>query len=176
MTLQELLSKLQEIQARLILNLPKRLRPYFDALDLSARGLLVLGPRGVGKTTLTLSRSKEMLYIPADNPLVAPFKLWDICEAAFRAGYDGVIIDELHYAREWAVHLKALYDAFPGKRIWATDSSSALLESGVSDLSRRFVQIKVPLLSFREFIAIKHDHLLPVIAPYNPDMPSVQGV
>jgi len=51
MTLQELLSKLQEIQARLILNLPKRLRPYFDALDLSARGLLVLGPRGVGKTT-----------------------------------------------------------------------------------------------------------------------------
>ncbi|MDR9769379.1 hypothetical protein [Acetomicrobium sp.] len=53
MTLQELLSKLQEIQARLVLNLPKRLRPYFDALDLSARGLLVLGPRGVGKTTLS---------------------------------------------------------------------------------------------------------------------------
>ncbi len=48
MTLQDLLSKLQEIQARLVLNLPKRLRPYFDALDLSARGLLVLGPRGVG--------------------------------------------------------------------------------------------------------------------------------
>ena len=176
MTLQELLSKLQEIQARLILNLPKRLRPYFDALDLSARGLLVLGPRGVGKTTLTLSRSKGMLYIPADNPLVAPFKLWDICEAAFGAGYDGVIIDELHYSREWAVHLKALYDAFPGKRIWATDSSSASLESGVSDLSRRFVQIKVPLLSFREFIAIKFDHLFPVIDPFNPDMPSVQGV
>ncbi|MEG3066287.1 AAA family ATPase [Acetomicrobium sp.] len=76
----------------------------------------MLGPRGVGKTTLTLvTRSKEMLYIPADNPLVAPFKLWDICEAAFRAGYDGRYIDELHYAREWAVHLKALYDAFPGK-------------------------------------------------------------
>ena len=102
MTLQELLSKLQEIQARLVLNLPKRLRPYFDALDLSARGLLVLGPRGVGKTTLALSRSKGMLYIPADNPLVAPFKLWDICEAAFGAGYDGVIIDKVHYARKKA--------------------------------------------------------------------------
>ncbi|MDR9769514.1 AAA family ATPase [Acetomicrobium sp.] len=135
-----------------------------------------MGPRGVGKTTLVLSRSKGMLYIPADNPLVAPFPLWDIAEAAFGAGYNGIIVDEAHYAREWPVHLKALYDAFPGRNIWATDSSSASPESGISDLSRRFVKIKIPLLSFREFIALKSDRLFPAIDPSNPGMSAVRDV
>jgi hypothetical protein len=36
---------------------------------------------------------------PRVRSLVLNFKLWDVSEAAFGAGYDGVIIDEVHYAR-----------------------------------------------------------------------------
>ncbi|HHV53308.1 MAG TPA: ATP-binding protein, partial [Synergistaceae bacterium] len=70
MPTEELLQKLRVIQSRLVLSLPQALRPHFDAIDLSPRGLLVLGPRGVGKTTLALSKASGLLYIPADHPLV----------------------------------------------------------------------------------------------------------
>jgi len=39
---------------------------------------------------------------PRVRSLVLNFKLWDVSEAAFGAGYDGVIIDKVHYARKKA--------------------------------------------------------------------------
>jgi len=47
---------------------------------------------------------------PRVRSLVLNFKLWDVSEAAFGAGYDGVIIDEVHYARKKA-----------GKSVFAAD-------------------------------------------------------
>lgn len=77
-------------------------------------------------------------------------------------------MDEAHFARDWSIHLKALYDDFPDRAIWASDSSSLVLRAGVGDLSRRFVPLRIPLLSFREFIALKTDEILPVFSPFNP--------
>lgn len=63
-----------------------------------------------------------------------------------------IIIDEVHLLRDWGITLKALYDSFPNKTIWVSDSSSVILRSEIADLSRRFVLIRLPLMSLREYI------------------------
>jgi predicted AAA+ superfamily ATPase len=80
-------------------------------------------------------------------------------------GYDGVFIDEVHYAKDWAIHLKALYDSFATKKIAACDSSTIVLRSGIADLSRRYVPRFIPLMSFREYSMLELDIELPFINP-----------
>lgn len=92
--------------------------------------------------------------------------LYETVKAFFLAGYSGVIVDEVHFARDWSVHLKALYDDFPARSIWVSDSSALVLRSGIGDLSRRFVPIRMPLLSFREFLFLKTGILYPVFDPF----------
>lgn len=150
-------------------NLPSRIRPYtrdYSSATSSEtsvsqpnlpRALLLTGPRGVGKTTFLLhhSRASRMLYLSADNPLLADEPLYQTVKSIFMAGYEGVIVDEIHYARDWSQHLKALYDDFPAHRLWISDSSALVLRAGFADTSRRFVPIRLPLLSFREFLFLE---------------------
>ena len=86
------------------------------------------------------------------------------------AGYEGILVDEVHYARDWSQHLKALYDSFPRHSIWASDSSAIVLRKKMGDLSRRFVSARLPLLSLREFaILAGADPTLPTLDPLNLD-------
>lgn len=101
------------------------------------------------------SQGKRMLYFSADNPKVITSPLYDLVNDIFMQGYEGVIIDEIHYASEWSIHLKALYDDFPNKKIWVSDSSSLVLRTGTGDLSRRYVPIRMPLMSFREYMHLE---------------------
>ncbi len=169
--MQELIKRLKGIQNRLLLHLPERLRPYFDKIKTGDRAVIITGARGTGKTTFLLSRMQErrVLYISVDSPLVATAPLFDLVEAAFLEGYEGVFIDEVHYAVDWSRHLKALYDSFPGKMIWASDSSSLVMRDGIADLSRRFVYNHMPLLSLREYIYLVTGEQFPLIEPYNWD-------
>jgi predicted AAA+ superfamily ATPase len=114
-----------------------------------------------------------MLYLSADNPLLAGESLYNAVKSVFMAGYEGIIIDEVHYARDWSLHLKALYDDFPTHKLWVSDSSSLVLRSGYGDTSRRFVPIKMPFLSFREFLYLETGTELAPIDPFNlgPSLP-----
>lgn len=160
-----ILSSLETSAQRRIAALPERLRPRSSETEIKGRAILITGPRGVGKTTLMLSRLKgsHVFYVSADSPLLAGRKLYDVAAFAFSRGYEGIACDEVHHARDWASHLKALYDDYPHHQIWATDSSSLVLRTGVVDLSRRFLSIPLPLLSFREFVFLKEGTLLPVL-------------
>ena len=158
--MEKIIESLEIIQASLLAALPEPIRPWSmtHKLPTSARGMMVSGARGVGKTTFLLSSSpKRSLYFSADNPLVSAHSLSEIVNAAFAMGFDGVIVDEVHHARDWAVQLKALYDANPRRFIWASDSSSLILRTGHADLSRRFPKLEIPLMSFREYLALKHN-------------------
>ena len=97
--------------------------------------MLLTGARGVGKTTFLLhhAREQDVLYISADNPGIADASLYEVGRAAFFAGYSGVIVDEVHFARNWSVHAKALYDDFPDRTLWLSDSSSLILRSAAGD-------------------------------------------
>ena len=109
--MEKIIESLEIIQASLLAALPEPIRPWSmtHKLPTSARGMMVSGARGVGKTTFLLSSSpKRSLYFSADNPLVSAHSLSEIVNAAFAMGFDGVIVDEVHQARDWAVQLKAL--------------------------------------------------------------------
>ena len=168
MNINDLVKHIELNQERLLSFIPQKLRLYFRNLNLVERGILVYGPRGVGKTTLLLSKMPEnFLYLSADNPLVSSVSLYELGNSIFLKGYDGLIIDEVHFINKWSQHVKALYDAFPNKKIWISDSSSLILRMGSFDLSRRFLRIHVPLLSFREYIHLKDGIEFPIIDPFN---------
>lgn len=169
--MQEIIKKLKTVQNRLLLDLPERLRPFFKTIRTSNRAIIITGARGTGKTTFMLTKlqDKKYFYLSADHPVAATVPLYDLVEAIFQEGYEGVFIDEIHYAADWSQHLKAIYDSFPGKIIWGSDSSSIVMRGGMADLSRRFVYTHMPLLSLREHIYLETGDQLPVINPYDED-------
>jgi predicted AAA+ superfamily ATPase len=152
------LESLRLIQNRLTRDLPAWERPIVarleESLSAGARAILLTGPRGVGKTTYLLkkARDSDWVYFSADHPHVASQSLFELVESAYMSGARGVVVDEVHYARNWSQHLKAIYDAFPDLSIWASDSSTLILRQGMADLSRRFLVRRMPLLSLREYL------------------------
>lgn len=166
--MKEIIKRLKGVQNRLLLDLPERLRPYYMNIRTENRAIMITGARGTGKTTfmLTQLKDKKYFYFSADHPISATAPLYDLVEAIFQEGYEGVFIDEIHYAADWSRHLKALYDSFPGKVIWGSDSSSIVMRGGIADLSRRFVYTRIPLLSLREYIYLETGDLLQTFNPY----------
>jgi predicted AAA+ superfamily ATPase len=156
-TLNPLVEQLDWIASNVRAAQPQVLRPWTreHLIPEKTRGVLISGQRGVGKTTLLLaSTQRKALYFSADNPLVSAHSLSDLGAAAFAVGFEGLLIDEVHHARDWSVQIKSLYDSHPRKFIWASDSSSLILREGAFDLSRRLPRLEMPLLSFREYLAL----------------------
>ncbi len=167
----KLLGQFELTLERLKAYLPEKKRPFYKNIPIdNVRGALVYGLRGVGKTTFLIdkiaSSKKNFLYFSADHPSISSLPLYDIVSAIFKKGYDGVVIDEIHHANKWSEHVKAIYDDYPGKAIWISDSSNLILRKSVSDLSRRFVQFRIPLMSFREYIFLTQGILLNPIDPF----------
>jgi len=152
------LEKIKQIQTRLLRSLPERRRWVSDKIE-KRRATLLIGPRGVGKTTYLLSNikgSNESLYLSLDNTLFSTLNLFEFGDWLFNIGYKQIIFDEVHVAQDWSLHLKSLYDSNPSKKIIASDSSTLVLRKGLGDLSRRFVNATIPFLSFREYLWIKY--------------------
>jgi predicted AAA+ superfamily ATPase len=169
------ITEIESAMSRRIASFPARIRPFtreYGALpegSVLPRALLLTGSRGVGKTTFLLHHAREsrMFYFSADNPMLADVPLYETVKSMFMAGYEGVIVNEVHYARDWSLHLKALYDDFPAHRLWVSDSSALVLRSGFGDTSRRYVPIRLPLLSFREFLFLETGVDYPVCDPFS---------
>lgn len=174
----EAIERAEQIQARLLTHQPSRLRDWSGHFNMPERAGLLSGPRGVGKTTWMLSQVEphHMLYLSADNPVLSTVPLFDLLEGIFMRGYEGALVDEVHYATGWARHLKAAYDAFPKNRILASDSSTVILRNETADLSRRFPVHTMPLLSFREFLSLKLNREVAPIDPFAPSKSDVQAL
>lgn len=166
--LQKIIEILMAIQNRLLLGLPVRKRLVPIETMLEKRAMILVGPRGTGKSTFLLELSTKLkgksFYVSLDNPLVVDFSLFELGNWVFQNGYDNFVCDEVHYYQDWSIHLKSLYDSFPNKQIWASDSSTLILKKGVADLSRRFLIREFSYLSFREYLWLKHGLELPSIS------------
>ena len=139
-------------------------RYFLKANKFDHRMSIIVGPRGIGKTTTLIQVilreypnpiSKEALYISADHRSVQNHSLYAIAEVFYKNEGKLLCIDEIHKANNWSGELKMIHDAFPGLRVIATGSSALELSHGSHDLSRRAVVYAMHGLSFREFIEME---------------------
>ena len=171
----ELIDKLAQTMSRVEHNkLSSPIRPVINEFENMGRHSIIIGPRGTGKTTLLLNnaKNKRILYFSADDFDVPANGIHDIAVDAFSLGYEGVFIDEIHYDSKWEQALKSLYDKYEDRIIWASDSSSLQLRSGIRETARRFLYKELPLMSFREYIYLRTGKKFPIIADpfcYEPD-------
>jgi uncharacterized protein len=132
---------------------------------------VIVGARGVGKTTLMLQYIKEnlplkngeVIYVSLDDLYFAKNSLVDFTGEFVKRGGKYLFLDEVHKYKNWSQELKSTYDYFPELKIVATGSSALNIYKGKADLSRRAILYKLKGLSFREFIAFKYGHAFPIL-------------
>ena len=143
-------------------------RYMYDRIDWQARVVGLLGPRGVGKTTMVLQYikenlpRKETLYVVAEDLYFANHTLVDLADAFARTGGKYLIIDEIHKYKGWSRELKLIYDYHSELHVFFTGSSILDIYKGVSDLSRRVLTYEMQGLSYREYLSLFHQIELPV--------------
>lgn len=139
------------------------LRYKYYELDWTRRVFGIVGPRGIGKTTMVLQYIKQKLslqdslYITLDHIYFSTHTLIDVADKFYKEGGKHLIIDEVHKAFNWSVQLKQIIDSYPNMQIIFTGSSILDIYSGVADLSRRAPIYEMQGLSFREYLVLYHD-------------------
>ena len=154
------MEKLYELYAKKLKTVSTDFVRYlYDQINWDSQLIVIMGARGVGKTTMVLQRilmtdaKKESLYISADNTFFAGNTLFDIATKFAQEGGKVLYIDEVHKYQEWSKEVKMMYDFLPDLKVVITGSSILELIRGTdADLSRRAIRYKLEGLSFREYI------------------------
>ncbi len=146
------------------LNSRDYIRYFLKSNPFKSRFSIVVGQRGVGKTTAIIQHilasynkqifTNKALYIQADHFLIGSRSLYEIAEQFYNLGGEMVCFDEIHKYPAWSMELKSMYDTFPKLRIIASGSSALEIYKGSRDLSRRAVVYRMAGMSFREFIEL----------------------
>lgn len=132
---------------------------------------MLAGPRRVGKSVVLAQMAEHLvasgieprgvLYLSFDLPL---FKLAGLprlldlyhqhIHPERRQAF--LLLDEVHYAKEWDLEIKGLVDHRPEYRILATGSSSLQSRQGTTESGvGRWTTVHIPTLSFYEFLRIR---------------------
>jgi predicted AAA+ superfamily ATPase len=138
-------------------------RYMFDQISWDSRMFGLVGPRGIGKSTMILQYIKEhrnsrnILYISADHLYFSSHNLVDTVDEFIKEGGEQIFIDEIHKYENWSRELKQIYDSHPDVKIGFTGSSVLDIYKGFSDLSRRAPIFMMQGLSFREYLKLFHN-------------------
>lgn len=158
-----------EYSNRLISNVDKKFTRYlYERIHWENRLIGIVGPRGVGKTTLVLQYIKNnldvrhTLYVSAEDFYFAKHRLSDLASDFVKWGGKYLFIDEIHKYPDWSNELKLIYDYHIYLKVVFTGSSVLDLKKGSSDLSRRAVLYNLQGLSFREYLMLFHHIEVPV--------------
>jgi predicted AAA+ superfamily ATPase len=139
----------------------------YDQINWDSRLIGLVGPRGVGKTTLVLQHIKNnldpkyTLYVTAEDFYFAKNRLLDVASDFVKFGGRHLIIDEIHKYPDWSTELKLIYDYHQDLQVVFTGSSVLDIKKGSSDLSRRAVLYSMQGLSFREYLQLFHQIVIP---------------
>ena len=143
-------------------------RYFHNTINLDKKLIGIIGARGVGKTTFLLQYLKELdipfskkLYISAD--IITIPSLFEVALAFSKEEGEVLIIDEIHKYKNFEIELKKIYDILDLKVVFS-GSSALEIDNAKADLSRRAIVHNVYGLSFREFIELEKNIILPSFA------------
>jgi predicted AAA+ superfamily ATPase len=139
-------------------NLPYQ-RYFLKENRIKHRLSIVLGQRGVGKTTtiaqyMAMHDDLKSLYISMDSFLIGDLSMYEIAERFEQNGGKLLCFDEIHKYKNWSQELKSIYDNFPYLQIIASGSSALKIDKGSHDLSRRAHLLHMHGMSFREYLEL----------------------
>ena len=143
-------------------------RYIYPQINWENRLIGLVGPRGVGKTTLVLQHIKQnlnnarALYVTAEDFYFTKHKLLDLAKHFVQYGGTHLFIDEIHKYPDWSKELKLIYDYHKELKVVFTGSSVLDIKKGTSDLSRRAIMYSMQGLSFREYLMLFHEIHVPV--------------
>ena len=143
-------------------------RYMYSQVSWEARMFGLVGPRGVGKSTMVLQYVKEhrdshkILYVSADHLHFTTHTLVDTADEFVKEGGEQLFIDEIHKYENWSRELKQIYDSHPDLKIGFTGSSVLDIYKGQADLSRRAPIFMMQGLSFREYLMQFHKIEVPI--------------
>jgi predicted AAA+ superfamily ATPase len=154
---------LTKLSKRFLSTKPSSFKRFlYNKIDFNASVIGIKGGRGSGKTTLLHQYAKEckykasqILYISCDHPAMIHQNLYEIADEFFTYGGKLLILDEIHKIKDFASHIKAMYD-FTDLQVLFSGSSAIKIEHELGDLSRRALVYDMPTLSFREFLSLKN--------------------
>lgn len=178
-------NRLYEYMEQLVKRTPTDFIRYkYEEINWNSRLVGIVGPRGVGKSTMVLQRVKlanegNYLYISADNFYFSNHSLIDLADDFVKEGGTHLYIDEIHKYQGWSRELKQIYDVHPTLHVVFTGSSVLDIKRGEADLSRRALVYSMQGLSFREFLHLFHHiktrvYSLEEILDHRVDIPEVE--
>src|SRR5690554_660319 len=161
------------------------LRYIYSEINWNSRMIGLIGPRGVGKTTLVLQYIKqnlnpsETLYITAEDFYFVDNRIIELVDTFVKFKSKYLFIDEIHKYKDWAKELKLIYDYHKDLNVVFTGSSVLDIKKGASDLSRRAVIYNMQGLSFREYLKLFHNisaksYTLEEILQHKVDIPEME--
>ena len=133
--------------------------------------LLLSGIRGAGKSTLLLQLAQDLvasgtdprsvLYLSVEHPMFGMLPLADILRIYREMIHPlekgaVLLLDELHYAKEWDSQVKKLLFDENDYRIIATESVQMIERALITETQLgRWAAVPVPSLSFHEYLRLK---------------------
>ena len=143
-------------------------RDQMNQIHWNAQIISIMGPKGVGKSTLLRQYIKrnyrigdrKALYCSADSVDFSTRTLVELAEQFSINGGELLIVDEIHKYKpgtsDWSKEVKEIYELFPKLKLIVSGSSLLKLKEGDADLSRRAIKYTMPGLSFREALRFYH--------------------
>ena len=142
-------------------------RYRYHQIKWNGRAFGLVGPRGVGKSTMLLQYIKQnlsptdTLYISADHLYFSEHKLVELADRFVKMGGKHLFIDEIHKYEGWSRELKQIYDSYEDLQLVISGSSILDIYKGLADLSRRMPIYTMQGLSFREYLSLFHHIQVP---------------
>ncbi len=136
----------------------------------SHRAVILTGARQVGKTTIFRQAIRKLiesgvspekiLYVTFDHPLLklcgleGVIKFWEELNPKDDE-VEYLFLDEIQYTNDWETWIKHQVDFKKKRRIAATGSAMPISKAGAESGVGRWNTIKLPTLSFYEYLRIK---------------------
>lgn len=157
------MEQLFEYFNRKLIDTPIDLVRYkYAEIEWGGHALGLVGPRGVGKSTMLLQYIKmhldvkDTLYVSADHLYFSSHTLVDLADRFYKMGGKHLFVDEIHKYEGWSVEVKQIFDSYSDLKLIISGSSILEITKGMADLSRRVPIYEMQGLSFREYLHLFH--------------------